>query len=117
MKKPMISLALLIPLFLIAPHCKGAENEASTEAPDFSTYEARRAWLLRGLKDIELRRSGWHDAPIAFARLWNNPHDQYALNFLTNMLDHKSAGIADIFMMAHALCTRPQPGTLRGLYD
>jgi len=71
---------------------------------DFSTFEKRKQWLLAELKDVDLSERGKHGLPKAIARLHNNPHDQGALVYITNILDHKDQCMFDFPGVALALC-------------
>ncbi|GHV47879.1 hypothetical protein FACS1894181_02290 [Bacteroidia bacterium] len=73
-------------------------------AQDFSTYESRKQWLLKELKQVELVESGKHGIAKALARLHNNPHDEGALVYLTNILDNRNQYMFDFPGVAFALC-------------
>lgn len=77
------------------PQCKSSQTVEKTESDDLSTYEGRRIWLLKNLKDFELTDRGKQDLPKACARLWNNPNDTVALNYITNVLDHRHQSMFD----------------------
>jgi hypothetical protein len=92
MKKSIICLCagILFPVFL--------------NAQDFSTYEKRKEWILDVLKDATLAERGKHGLPKAIARLEANPHDQAALTYITNILDHRVQSMFDFPGVALALC-------------
>lgn len=78
-------------------------TSALSVAEDLSTYEARREWLLRSQQSAELTKSGWFDLPKACARLWNNPKDPKAVQYITYILRHKSQTLFDFPGLALAL--------------
>ncbi|GAB3925680.1 hypothetical protein [Larkinella terrae] len=76
-------------------------------AQDLSTFENRRQWLLKGLHDARLvadsSTRGKHNLPKACARLWNNPKDTVAINYITNILHHPQQTMFDFPGVALAL--------------
>ncbi len=70
---------------------------------DFSTYESRRETVLTSLKDAELDERGKHGIPKALARLWNDPNDEVAIEYLVNILDHEHQTMFDFPGIALAL--------------
>ncbi len=74
---------------------------------DLSTFQSRKQWLLKGLSDVELisdnNTRGKHNLPKACARLWNDPYDKTALEYITNVLDHPEQSMFDFPGVALAL--------------
>lgn len=71
---------------------------------DFSTHESRRQAILNSLKGVNLLQRGKHGLSKAVARLELNPHDEAALTYISNVLDHKDQSMFAFPGMALALC-------------
>src|SRR5690606_38528303 len=67
------------------------------------TFQERRAAVLKSLKNAELNERGKHGLPKACARLWNNPKDPVALEYITGILDHPQQSMFDFPGVALAL--------------
>jgi len=72
-------------------------------AQDVDTFNGRKQWLLKGLKDVELKGSGKYGLPKACARLWSNPNDTIATAYITNSLHSKGQTMFDFPGVALAL--------------
>ncbi|KAA6436766.1 hypothetical protein FEM33_21780 [Dyadobacter flavalbus] len=72
-------------------------------AQDMDTFDGRKQWLLKGMKDVELRGSGKYGLPKACARLWNNPDDTTATAYITSILHRKGQTMFDFPGVALAL--------------
>jgi hypothetical protein len=75
----------------------------ASNAQNFDTYQGRKEWMLKALKDVPVSGSGKQGLGKANARLWNNPHDSVALNYITNILHYKSQTMFDFPGVAYAL--------------
>jgi hypothetical protein len=75
----------------------------SVQAQDLSTFNGRRQAILKSLSNANLRERGKHGLPKACARLWNNPGDTAATNYITNVLDHPDQSMFDFPGVAVAL--------------
>ncbi|WP_134090037.1 hypothetical protein [Olivibacter sp. XZL3] len=76
-------------------HCAAAQS--------FEDYVERKKWLLSSLADIHVNGSGKHGLPRALARLYNNPKDSIAINYITNALGHKGQSLFDFPGIALAI--------------
>ncbi|PWJ56901.1 hypothetical protein CLV98_10910 [Dyadobacter jejuensis] len=76
-------------------------------AQDLSSFENRRQWLLKGLDGTELSTGGTtkgkHVLPKAIARLYNNPNDPEALDYIANILHQPTQNMFDFPGVALAL--------------
>ena len=68
---------------------------AQETAPDFSTYEGRKAAVVEHLKDVVLKERGKHGIPRALARLANDPNDRVAIDYLVDILDPRMQTMFD----------------------
>ena len=68
---------------------------AQETAPDFSTYEGRKAAVIEHLKDVVLKERGKHGIPRALARLANDPNDRVAIDYLVDILDPRMQTMFD----------------------
>jgi hypothetical protein len=72
----------------------------SVFSQDLSTFQKRQYWLLSNLHDVQLKESeggchGKHVLVKACARLWNNPEDTVAINYITKALNHPGQTMFD----------------------
>ncbi len=74
-----------------------------TTAQSLDTFQERREAVLKSLKNAELKERGKHGLPKACARLWNNPKDPVALEYITGILDHPQQSMFDFPGVALAL--------------
>ena len=73
------------------------------QAQDLSTFKGRREAILKSLRNAKLHERGKHGLPKACARLWNNPNDTVATNYITKALDHREQSMFDFPGVAFAL--------------
>lgn len=81
----------------------GLTHVARLQAQAISTFNERRRAVLESLRDASLHERGKHGLPKACARLWNNPNDTTATNYITNVLDHPEQSMFDFPGVALAL--------------
>lgn len=72
-------------------------------AQDFSSFSSRKLAVLKSLEAVQLKERGKYGLPRACARLWNNPNDDYALTYITHVLDHRNQTVFDFPGIALAL--------------
>ena len=77
---------------------------SSLYAQNLSTYEDRRKAIIYSLKDVNLLQRGKHGLSKAIARLESNPHDEAALTYISNVLEHRHQSMFAFPGMALALC-------------
>ena len=89
----LLSLILIITLFSVA----------MLPAQDMATFEGRRQAILKSLRNASLHERGKHGLPKACSRLWNNPKDTAATNYITKALDNPEQSMFDFPGIAVAL--------------